>query len=100
MLLYLAHVSIAGRRSAAQNTRRVGSRRRASGTWAAQRMQLLNVEVAVDRNFSLARDSGVISGFDAAPHIKHHDERRKKPREFADNQAQGEYQLSRWYDEL
>ena len=58
-----------------------------AGTLAAHSMQLSNVEVPVNRNFSLARYSRVVSSSNAAPHIKHHDQRRKKPREFAHNQA-------------
>jgi hypothetical protein len=50
-------------------------------------MRVSNVEVAVDRNFSLARYSHVVSSSNAAPYIKNHDQRRKKPGEFAHNQA-------------
>jgi hypothetical protein len=58
-----------------------------SGTRAAHSMQLSNVEVAVDGNLSLPRHSRVVTSSNAAPHIKRHDQGRKKPRKFAHNQA-------------
>ena len=41
--------------------------------------RLSNIEVAVDRNLSLARYSCVISRSNPTPRVKHRDQRRKKP---------------------